>query len=140
MGELTLWAVRDLCKFPQLASCGVQSPHSSPRHHILRVNNSMVGDLGPFCLNSTHSPFWFSNLIFLFESHQTPILSPCASLYFGRCHLTQAWAIRAFHHPGHKVRFRAEGGECDSRLMRYHPGLFARTTGREKPLFNSCDY
>lgn len=126
-----------MCKAPQLDGSGIQSPHSSPRHHILQVN-SIVVDTDPFGLHSIHPPSsGNNNFVFPLQGHSTPTLSPWVSALF----LELEWvslnpSLDSQSHPDHKV--------CSGRGIGFHVNEIPSRTfgriGREKPLFNTSDY
>ena len=57
-GKTEALSYRICVKFPQLVSNGLQSPHSSSRHHFPPVNSTVVVGIVPLCLNSIHSSFF----------------------------------------------------------------------------------
>lgn len=129
--------LRDLCKGPQLDGSGIQSPHSSPRHHILQVNSNVV-HTDPFCLHSIHPPSSGNyNFMFPLQSHPTPTLSPCVSALFLELEgMSLNPSLGNQSHPDHKV--------CSGRGIGFHVNEIPSRTfgriGREKPLFNTSDY
>ena len=57
-GKTEALSYRICVKLSQLVSNGLQSPHSSSRHHFPPVNSMLVVDIVSLCLNSTHSSFF----------------------------------------------------------------------------------
>lgn len=116
---------------PLASQHGLQSPHSSPRRHILQVNSMAVVDTDPFCPSSIHSFFWQQQIEVSFGKLPDPHSKPMS--------LTLLWGSkRVSLNPSlgnESIPFwpqgMVQGGVSDSMLMRCHPRFLREQLERE---------